>query len=99
VKQFIADEDIEERYPTEEQKARDPEMDWLGDLRFWAGPATPQWSPRGDKVAFLAALPFDPEGPYYREQVEVWIYDLEADDLTQVTHDEVGQYGLVWKKR
>jgi len=98
VKQFLVDSEVEARYPTEEQVAKDPEMDWLADLRFWVGPTTPQWSPRGDKIAFLAALPFDAEGPYYREQVEVWIYDLETSELTRVTEDNVGQYSLIWKK-
>ncbi len=97
VEQFIADADIEGRYPTQEQQLGDPEMDWVADLHCWVGPGKPQWSPRGDKIAFLAALPFDPEGPYYRDQVQVWIYDLRNDELTQVT-DQGGHYGLVWRR-
>jgi len=97
VQQFLVDEEIAKRYPTPEQRA-DPEMDWISDLRYHVGPTTPQWSPEGDKIAFLAALPFDAEGPYYREQVEVWIYDLNTEQLTQVTHDTAGQYSLVWRK-
>jgi len=61
------------------------------------GPHDPVWSPGSDKIAFLAALPFDPEGPYFWKQVEVWIYDLAADELIRVTDDEVEQTSLSWK--
>ena len=49
------------------------------------------------RLAFLAAMPFDAAGPYYRQQVEVWIYDLATDELHQITEDDVAQYSLVWK--
>jgi Tol biopolymer transport system component len=55
------------------------------------------WSPRGDKIAFLAALPYDPFGPYHRQQVDVWIYDLNSDEVIQVTDDDLGQYSLLWE--
>lgn len=95
--QFLADKEIAARYPTEEQLENDPQMDWIADLKFWVGPTTPQWSPEGDKIAFLAALPFDPNGPYYRMQVEVWIYDLKKNKLVRVTDDTEAAYALVWQ--
>ncbi len=61
------------------------------------GPREPVWSPGSDKIAFLAALPFDPEGPYFRKQVEVWVYDLTADELIRVTDDDIEQTSLTWK--
>ena len=71
---------------------------WLGSVRHWAGPVNPVWSPKGDKIAFLAALPFDPDGPYYKHQIEVWVYDLSTDELTRITHDDVGQTALTWRE-
>ena len=53
------------------------------------GPLFPQWSPNGDRIAFLAALPFDPNGPDYREQVEVWMYTLSTGDLTKITDNNL----------
>jgi len=96
--QFIDEGEVRKHYPTKEQLQRNITNDWIGDLMYHVGPNSPQWSPEGDKVAFLAALPFDPNGRYYREQVEVWIYDLKADELVRVTNDNEAQYSLVWRK-
>lgn len=97
VKQFLVDAELEAHYPTAEQQGKFPDFDWCNDVRFWAGPKQPRWSPSGDKIAFLAAMPFDAAGPYYRQQVEVWIYDLATDEIHQITDDDVAQYSLVWK--
>ena len=43
-------------------------------------------------------MPFDPYGPYYRNQVEVWMYDLETDELAQMTDDDVAQYAPRWEE-
>jgi Tol biopolymer transport system component len=97
VQQFIADAELEARYPTEEQLAAIPDVHWLEGERKGAGPHHPAWSPRGDKIAFLAALPYDPQGPSSRQQTDVWIYDLRADELIRVTDDDLGQWTLRWK--
>ena len=57
----------------------------------------PVWSPRSDQIAFLAAFPFDPDGLFFKDQIEVWVYDLNTDELIRVTHDDVGQHALSWK--
>jgi len=61
------------------------------------GPNRPRWSPDGRQIAFLAALPFDPKGPLYRQQVEVWIYDLRTRDLVRITEDRAEQSWLSWR--
>ncbi len=73
------------------------ERDWAADLEWWAGPLFPQWSPKGNRIAFLAALPFDPDGPDYRQQVEVWIYTLSDGDLTRITNDLKFDTWLSWQ--
>ncbi len=97
VKQFLVEAELEAHYPTTEQQADFPDFDWLKDVRFWAGPKQPRWSPSGDKIAFLAAMPFDAAGISYRQQVEVWIYDLATDEIHQVTDDDIAQDWLAWK--
>ncbi len=97
VQQFLVDAELEARYPTEEQLAAIPDYNWLDGARDWAGPHHPAWSPRGDKIAFLAALPYDPNGPDTRQQTDVWIYDLNTDQLIKVTDDDLGQFTLRWK--
>lgn len=98
VGQFIVQRELEDCYPTEDQLARYPDYDHLADVLEWVGPKCPTWSPESDEIAFLAAMPFDPYGPYYRNQVEVWLYDLETDEVTQVTDDDVAQYAPRWEK-
>jgi len=97
LQQFIVDAEVEAVYPTEEQLAAIPDYPWVKGTRSWAGPHSLAWSPRGDKIAFLAALPYDPDGPTIRQQMDVWIYDLRTDDVIQVTDDELGQFSLIWE--
>jgi hypothetical protein len=66
VEQFIVKADLDERYPTDRQLQADPDLDWKTDVRVHAGPTSPVWSPDSTKIGFLAALPWDPDGPYYR---------------------------------
>jgi len=61
------------------------------------GPNRPRWSPDGTQIAFLAALPFDPKGPPYRQQVEVWVYDLATRGLSRSTDDQREQSWLSWR--
>jgi Tol biopolymer transport system component len=95
VQQFVADDEVAQYYPTAEQLELKPDMNWIDDLQYHIGPAEPQWSPSGDQIAFRAALPFDPAGPYFREQVQIWIYDLNAEKLVQLTYGGA-HYSLVW---
>jgi len=97
LEQFILDADVESVYPTEEQLAAMADYPWVKGTRSWAGPHHAVWSPRGDKLAFLAALPYDPDGPTIRQQTDVWIYDLKTDEVIQVTDDDLGQFSLIWE--
>jgi hypothetical protein len=72
----------------------------LVDLRTWVGPRRAKWSPKGDQIAFLAAMPFEPDGPvlrHYSTQVEVWICDLSTGVLTRATSDDVAETALSWR--
>jgi hypothetical protein len=95
VEQFVKDADIDYHIDLHgfDLEARD----WFGDVVWWSGPLYPQWSPLGDRIVFLAALPFDPGGAVdYRFQVEAWMYDLETHDLTQITDDSDFNIWLSW---
>ena len=97
IEQFIVHSEVAARYPDEDMLAQHPEFDWHSDVVAWVGPRDATWSPDGNTVAFLAALPFDPEGLYYKNQLEIWVYDLRTDELTQVTDDDIAQHGMRWK--
>jgi len=71
-----------------------PDSLGLGDA-WWVGPLYPEFSPTSDQIAFLAALPYNPNGPHL-EQVEVWIYDLTTDGLTRITNDQNHDNSLSW---
>jgi hypothetical protein len=98
VEQSIAEADIRAHYPTEDQLAQIPDVDILVEAaQYWAGPCKPVWSPNSDKIAFLAALPFEPDGLDNRRQAEVWVYDLTTDELIRVTNDDIMQSNIIWK--
>jgi len=97
VQQFIVDAEVNSFLSGGEEFLGTPGFDWEGDLCAWVGPRQPEWSPNGDRIAFLAAMPWDPEGPYYKFQIEVWVYDLNTDELIQVTDDDLAQTHLSWK--
>lgn len=90
LEQFVADEDSERGHPADEN--------WKWGLLSHVGPTSPVWSPSGQEIAFLAALPFDADGPTYPRQIEVWIYDLPTGRLTRVTHDDRWQLNLSWRQ-
>jgi hypothetical protein len=96
VQQFIADADVVARYCQGIGKPPD-DYDRLADVRRYAGPSFPAWSPSGKQIAFLAALPYDPDGANYKCQIEVWVYDLKTDELARITHDDLWQTGVRWK--
>ena len=90
VSQFISDADMA-LYNALHPDDPDPDPDHV-----FIGPVFPKWSPKGDRIAFLAAMPFDPEGPIHQEQVEVWIYTLTNGDLTKITDDLDFDAWLSW---
>jgi len=70
--------------------------DDLGGVQWWIGPVYPQWSPAGDRIVFLAGMPFDPLGPYYKFQDEMWVYELGTGDLTKITDNVSNENWLSW---
>ncbi len=98
VEQFLPDSEINSRFPTPEDLSWHPKHDWRMDVRFWAGPRYPQWSPSGDMIAFLAALPFRFDGTNYKNQVDIWLLDLSDNRVINLTQDSVWQHELLWRK-
>ena len=95
MQQFISDSDID-RYMA--SLGEDPQNDrWRLDLVHWVGPSVATWSPRGTHIAFLAALPFDPDGPVYKAQNEVWMYELATGVLTRLTNNDIAEEFLMWR--
>jgi hypothetical protein len=76
---------------------------WENSLGWNVGPTWAQFSPLGDRVAFIAAglgvtYPFfDPQGPHYSYQNEIWVYELATGDLTRITDDLDYDTFLSWK--
>jgi RNA polymerase sigma factor (sigma-70 family) len=97
VEQFIADAVVDACPSAPELGEYATTYDWKADLRWWAGPQDPRWSPTGDKIAFLAELPFDPDGPHNGLQVDAWIYDLVTRRLTKLTNEPHLQHSLTWR--
>jgi RNA polymerase sigma-70 factor (ECF subfamily) len=99
VEQFIADAHLDacHRLDPEQPVGAGPGYDWRSDLLTWAGPHGPRWSPRGDKVAFLAALPFDPEQMTAKRQVDAWVYDLATRRVTKITNAPHKQRSVSWR--
>jgi RNA polymerase sigma factor (sigma-70 family) len=97
VEQFIADAQLDAHCPGQVEIEAGPAFDWRNDVLCWAGPLRPTWSPRGDKIAFLAALPFDPERMAFNRQVDAWVYDLVTRRLTKITNWPRKQNSLSWR--
>jgi hypothetical protein len=96
VEQFIPDAAVEQYRPTAEDLQRAPLYDDRLNVLKIAGPFEPTWSPHGDRIAFVAALPYDPHGPYYMLQTDAWVYDLVTRRLTRLTHEPHHQVNLKW---
>ncbi|MGD0111280.1 MAG: S-layer homology domain-containing protein [Armatimonadota bacterium] len=92
--QFLKDSDLQAHIA--KYNFQPSTTDWVGQIRWIAGPRNPKWSPLGDQVAFLAALPFDPNGAEFWYQIEVWLYDLNTQQLTRVTTDTYWDDWLSW---
>ncbi len=94
VEQFIADADVEAHIA--KYNFQPPDFDWLTNIRALVGPLNPRWSPTGDQIAFIAALPFDPNGAEYWYQREIWLYDLNSQSLTRLTNDQNSDNWITW---
>jgi len=94
VQQFVSDSDIEAHIAKYDFQPAD--HNWLTDIRSMVGPHRARWSPRGNQLAFIAAMPFDPSGPMYWFQREVWIYDRDTGQCTRVTTDENWDNWISW---
>jgi hypothetical protein len=97
VEQFIADAGVDPHLSRQDGLETGPAIDWREDLLCEVGAMQPTWSPTGDKIAFLAALPFDPEGKHWKLQVDAWTYDLVTRRLTKVTNEPYYQHSLSWR--
>jgi hypothetical protein len=62
-----------------------------------AGPAELAWSPSGDKIAFLAALPFPVGDVGFKGRIDAWVCDLVTRRLTKITSDPRVQMSLIWR--
>jgi len=94
VEQAVTDSDIGAHVALHDLQPAD--ADWVAEIRWWVGPRKLKWSPLGDRIAFLAALPFDPDGPEFWYQVEVWLYDLSTAELIRLTSDTTWDEWLSW---
>ena len=94
VEQFLSDADIN-LYLSIPGNVRNV-LDDLDGIQWWIGPVYPQWSPSGDRIVFLAGMPFDPLGPYYKFQDEIWVYELGTGDLTKITDNVSHENWLSW---
>jgi Tol biopolymer transport system component len=99
VEMFVADADLNAQHDRwrDEMSEIGPNWDWVMDISRWVGPLGPVWSPDGDQIAFVAAIPFDPDGPWFKDQDDVWIYDLKTEQLIRLTHDTIHQGRIIWK--
>ncbi len=68
----------------------------INDAVWWIGPQSCQWSPSGDRIAFTGAPHFDPAGPIYYEQVEVWVYELATGTFTNITSMATYWWEVSW---
>jgi RNA polymerase sigma-70 factor (ECF subfamily) len=97
VEQFIADAQLDACPPWQMETDAGPDYGWRHAALDWAGPLTPTWSPRGDKIAFLADLPFDPERAFTTRQCDTWVYDLVTRRLTKITNRPYRDQSLSWR--
>jgi hypothetical protein len=97
LEQFVKDADIARHLRRVAPDRTGPR--WQDDVREWIGPRRVKWSPKSDRVAFLAALHFSSAGRSYYCQVEAWMYELSTGILTRLTDDEACEDNLSWVGR
>jgi Tol biopolymer transport system component len=69
----------------------------IAALQWNVGPVSPEWSPTGDLIAFVAVMPLVIDGPKYDLQREVWVHNLADGTNTQITENAWGDAGLSWR--
>jgi hypothetical protein len=93
---FLSDSDVAEHIALYgDLMAEGDEHRWMW-VREGVGPSYPDWSPKGDRILFRAAIPFDPSGLFYPYQNDLWIYDLTTDALIPITEDSVCEFYHSW---
>ncbi len=95
VQRFLSDSDVADHLAIHGPSLPDS-VDPVDCVREGVGPSRPRWSPLGDRILFRAALPFDPVGPMYGRQVELWLYEVGTAELTRLTEDEVCEFSHSW---
>ena len=73
-----------------------PEDEEIRSMRANVGPCDPDWSPKGDRILFRAAIPFDALGLFIPYQNDLWLYDLTDDTLTQITEGSIAEFSHSW---
>jgi len=93
---FLSDSDVAEHIALYGDLMAEGDENRLMWVREGVGPSYPDWSPKGDRILFRAAIPFDPSGLFYPYQNDLWIYDLTTDTLGQITDDSVCEFYHSW---
>ena len=93
---FLTDSDVAEHMALYGyQMPEDDGLRWLY-VREGAGPSSPDWSPKGDRFVFRAAIPFDPSGLYYPYQNDLWMYDLTDHTMVPIAQDSICEFHHSW---
>jgi hypothetical protein len=98
VQQFVSDAAVRASHAVRDHVLQHHEgYDWVNDFWDTVGPKFAAWSPKGNQIAFLAAMPCDPKSQRLADQIEVWVYDLRSKQAIRITHDNVEQEWVNWK--
>jgi hypothetical protein len=81
---FVSDADVAAHLALYESQIPS-DLDPVWTVQAGVGPGDAKWSPRGNRILVQMAYPFDPDGPFYTEQSNLWLYDLDAEELVQIT--------------
>ena len=95
VQQFVSNADMQLHFRMFGKNPRDDRE--VRSFQSWVGPYLGTWSPRGDAIVFVAALPFQAEGQLYKLQDEVWMYDLRTRVLARLTNNDLSEEMLSWR--
>jgi len=93
---FLSDSDVAEHIALHGDLMAEGDEFRRNWVREGVGPSSPDWSPKGDRILFRAAIPFNPSGLFYPYQNDLWIYDLTNDTLGRITEDSVCEFYHSW---